>query len=123
MNPVNSRLLLWSRLWVGGLAWLLHFLSIWVAAEFGCLSSFARPGLGGVSVVAWIVLLLSAVFVGLAGFAAFRSCRRTPVTAGDGSDAFLGRFARVANGIFLLIIVVETLPVFFYLKDCGNAIE
>lgn len=123
MNPVYSRLLLWSRLWVGGLAWLLHFLSIWVAAEFGCLSSFARPGVGGVSVVAWIVLGISAVFIGLAGYAAYGACRRMPVTGADGSEAFLRRFARVANGIFLLIIAAQTLPAFFYLKDCGGAIE
>lgn len=123
MNPVHPRLLLWSRLWFGGLAWLLHFLSIWVAAEFGCLSSFARPGVGGVSVVAWIVLGLSAVFIGFAGYAFYRANHRPPATGSDDSEAFLQHLARFANGIFLLIIAAQTLPAFFYLKDCGSAIE
>ncbi len=117
-----SRLGLWSRLWGGGVAWLLHFMGIWVAAEFGCLSSLARPGWAGISLVAWLVLILSAASIGLTAWYTIHAWSRE-FQSGEETDGFLHRFARVANCIFLLVIVAQTLPVFFYLKDCGSAIE
>lgn len=124
MNAVNyARFRFWSQFWGGGLAWLLHFLTIWVAAEFGCLSALSRPGPAGVSLVAWVVLGLSAFFIGIALWGLLTSPARMVALDTVETDLFVRRFARVANVIFLLVIVAQTVPAFFYLKDCGSAIE
>ena len=124
MNAVKyARLRFWSQFWGGGLAWLLHFLTIWVAAEFGCLSALSRPGPAGVSLVAWVVLGLSAFFIGIALWISLTAPSRMVALDTVETDLFVRRFAQVANVVFLLVIVTQTVPAFFYLKDCGSAIE
>ena len=112
--------MIWSCLWGGGIAWMLHLMTVWVAAEFGCISGLGVPGAWGISQVAWLVIGLSGLCFGLAGLASYASWRWCPRTAGNG--AFVYRYGIAANPIFMLIIVAQTLPVFFHLKDCGNVI-
>lgn len=123
-----GRLLLWSCLWGGGVAWLVHLLSIWLLAEFGCLGALAEPGPLDVSRVAWLVLAASALCFVAAGVATLASwrCRRHGGDAGAGEDAeaarFVSRYGLVANPLFMLIILAQTLPVFFHLSDCASPI-
>lgn len=122
-ETTRQRLALWSHLWGGGLAWLLHFLSIWICAEFGCIGTPDLPAIFGISRVAWLVLILSVLFLGLAGAATLRSWVKAPDHTPDSPDAFLYRCGKVANPFFLFVIAVQTLPAFFYLNDCGNTME
>jgi len=131
MNPPHSlavelpdageRFLMWASLWGGGIAWALHLLVVWAFAEFGCIGGLASPGPLGVTWVAWAVVAASVVFVGLAGLAILASvlCRRRL----SGEDArFVARYGLAANPLFLVIILAQLLPVFFYLQDCGSYI-
>lgn len=119
------RLLLWSCLWGGGVAWALHLMAVWVVAEFGCMSALGRPGPLGASWVAWVILGVSALCLALAGLATLASWRYS--RGGGGSDGerpgrFAARTGLVANPLFIFIIIAQTLPVFFYLRDCGTYI-
>ncbi|MEX1049246.1 MAG: hypothetical protein WED15_06940 [Akkermansiaceae bacterium] len=119
----RDRLLLWSCLWGGGVIWMLHLLAVWTIAEFGCLTALARPGPLEISWVAWLILAVSVVLLSLTGLITWISWRRAG--GGGGSDGerpgrFAARVGLVVNPLFGLIIIAETLPVFFYLRDCGT---
>jgi hypothetical protein len=119
LPDAGGRFLLWFSLWGGGIAWAMHLFVVWIIAEFGCIGGLARPGPLQVSWVVWAVVAASLVFIGLAGLAIGGSllCRRKLA----GEDArFVARFGLAANPLFLLIIIAQALPVFFYLQDCGS---
>lgn len=118
-NDSPSRLSLWSCLWGGGVVWILHFLAVWVIAEFGCLTRLADPGPLEISWVAWLIMGVSLLCLGMAAGLSYFSWR----CSRGGGDCFAARVGVVANPIFMLIIVAETLPVFYYLRDCGSYIS
>lgn len=133
-DPRAGRGRIWGGLWGPAVAWLVHFLAIYALAEFGCLSPLAERVVLGASLVAWLVLAVTVACLALSGgvtWLAWRIDQRlsaaptAPATAGPeadpGPDA--GRFAARAGWtsglLFTLIIAVEAVPVFFYLRDCG----
>ncbi len=123
-NDSPHRLLLWSCLWGGGVAWALHLMTVWVLAEFGCMTALGRPGPFGFSWVAWTILGVSALCLAFAGLATLVCWRHSQ---GEGTDGerpgrFAARTGLVANPIFMFIIIAQTLPVFFYMRDCGTYI-
>lgn len=113
-----GRLRLWACLWGGGAAWTAHLLAVWLIAEFGCLTGLAKPGPLDISWVAWLILAVTVVCLALAGIATYASWRHARRDTGKPAR-FLGRTGLVANPLFMLVIIVQTLPVFFYLRDCG----
>lgn len=123
-----GRLLIWGSLWGGGVAWFLHLLAVWAFAEFGCLSRLAHPGPLDVSWVAWLGLVASLLCFALGGVATWASwrCRQrleaAHPPAGGETARFVVRCGLVANPFFMLIIVTQTLPIFYYLRDCGTYI-
>jgi hypothetical protein len=124
-NDPPHRLLLWSCLWGGGVAWMLHLAAVWLIAEFGCMTALGRPGPMGYSWVAWTILGVSLLCLAVAGLATLVSWKYSQ--GGGGSDGerpgrFAARTGLVANPIFMFIIISQTLPVFFYMKDCGTYI-
>jgi hypothetical protein len=122
MNPEKphaKRWHLWACLWGGGVSWLLHFIAIWVCAEFGCISGLGRPGPFGVSIVAWLVLACTVLFLALCGLA-LRISWSLRQRQGS-SEPFVSGCGLALNAIFLLVIAVQSIPVFFHLKNCGSA--
>jgi hypothetical protein len=115
----TRRWLLWVCLWGGGAAWLLHFIAIWICAEFGCISGLGRPGPLGISLVAWLVLAFTGIFIMLGNLALYNSWRLCHHK--HALERFVARCGLVLNAMFLLIIAVQSVPVFFYLKSCGSA--
>lgn len=116
----------WVGLWGGGVAWLLHFLSSWALAEFGCLGPLARSGPLGLTRVSWWVLAVTALAVVLAAAATWvgwqteRRARALPPSPSAEASAFAARVAWMAGAVFTLVVVVEALPVLFYLRGCGD---
>lgn len=124
LHVVRGRV--WVGLWGGGVAWLLHFLSSWALAEFGCMGPLARSGALGVSWVAWTVLGVTALALALAAAATWigwqteRRARARPASSADEAAAFAARVGWIAGALFTLVVVVEAVPVLFYLRDCGD---
>ncbi len=121
----KHRLLLWSCLWGGGVTWMLHLAAVWVIAEFGCMTALDQPGPLGFSWVSWTILGVSLVCLAVAGLATLVSWRHSRDGSGPDEERpgrFAARTGLVVNPIFMFIIVAQTLPVFFYMRECGSYI-
>lgn len=121
-----SRGRLWFGLLGGAIAWLMHLLSAYAIAEFGCVSELAAVRLGGLSAVAWLILgasVASELFALVATGVAFRSVwllrmhGREPQET-RGAWPFLARAGLYSSGLFGVVILVETFPIFYYLRGC-----
>jgi hypothetical protein len=94
-------------------------------SEFGCLGRINRASWLGVTVVAWLLVTLSATSLLLAlasTFVARRSERRIESLRGDQTarhaEADVARAGWMASGLFSLVIFVESSPIIYYLRHC-----
>jgi hypothetical protein len=103
----------------GAMAWLFHFLLLYLFGEWGC-----RGSLVGVF---WWVIGTTAVFGAVATLSLMESLRLRRLTRLKHSaheedrirsNDFFADFGLVSNAIFLLTIVVQALPVFFLMENC-----
>ncbi|MDO3376741.1 hypothetical protein [Geoalkalibacter halelectricus] len=115
----------WFALLGGGFAWTYHLISIYAVGEFGCVSGLDRLTFAGISAVAWLILIFSALSFTVALAAALIGYRdkqwdarqQSPGREEEGGR-FLSQFGFLLSSLFALIIFVETLPVFAYLGGC-----
>jgi hypothetical protein len=121
-----SRSALWIGLLGGGVAWLAHLLFAYAVAEFGCLTEFGHRQFAGITYVAWMLIIVSIVTaLGAAASAwiAVRTIAKFPLDEADiaetrGTGHYMARTGVYSSIIFIVIIAVQTVPIFFYLKDC-----
>ena len=120
-----SRLRIWFVLFGGGVAWTAHLLLAYALAEFGCIAGLGhRSGPMGISELSWALLGVSALMVALAVWAlvisfALRRLHDDAAETDEGLTAgYIARFGVVTNSVFLLVILVQSLPIFFYLGQC-----
>lgn len=115
---------LWFALLGGAIAWTGHLMLAYAISEFGCTSGIGRRSVLGVSVVSWMLLLMSAAMIALAAWAygtaggVGRGARRTSHPDERSTAEYVAHFGRIANGLFLFIVVIESVPIFFYLERC-----
>lgn len=122
--PVRARL--GFGLLGGALAWLAHLLLVWAISEFGCLGGLGEAAWLRLSGIAWLVVLVSFGTFGVALAATLVACgsrRRLGSGAAQpagasGSELFLAQAGWITSGLFAVVILVETVPVLFYLHDC-----
>lgn len=125
--PVG-RGLLWFGLLGGGGAWTLHLLSAYIIAEFGCISGLDEIRFAGITQVAWLILGASALMLLVAALVtllAYRVTRRLAVASRDplaaedlDAEVYMARIGYITSGVFLLIILVQTVPVLYFLRSC-----
>lgn len=115
---------LWFGLLGGAVAWLIHLVAAYLIAEFGCLTHFGEQRALGITLVSWMIVAVTAITAlggGSATWAAYRSfgrlrdARESVDTAAQRATARAGMYA---SGFSLLVILVETLPLLYYLRDC-----
>lgn len=119
---------LWFGLLGGGVAWTGHLLSAYLIGEFGCVSGLGERYVGGVTVVAWLIIAASfaaLLFAGSAAFIAYRNRERlsrepqpNQVKEGSEPELEMARTGLIASAWFFVIIAVETIPIFYYLRHC-----
>lgn len=119
---------LWFGVMGGAIAWLIHLLGSYGIAEFGCVSPFRETRLWGLTGVAWLELGLGALMAALALAATLVAQRNKRYASGSAADtvhfessdprAFMARTGAVSSALFLFIILVQTVPIFYYLRDC-----
>jgi hypothetical protein len=121
-----SRPLLWYGLLGGALAWLVHLLAAYLIAEFGCLTALRDMHFLGVTAVAWLAIAVSvvtfAVAVG-ATVAAWMVERQLPPGRREeldprGTELQVGWLAMLMSGLFAFIILVESVPIVYFLREC-----
>lgn len=129
MTKTHQRLQLWIAGLGGAVMWLLHLIVAYLIAEFGCVSEWGETKWLSISLIVWMGLANSLIM--LCGALVANHLARTHArsdqtsTAGlsvdsraDDGQAFLTRSALLANRIFILIIVVQSIPFAFYLSGC-----
>jgi hypothetical protein len=113
--------------WLGGaVAWSGHFAVVYVAAEFGCFSGLGHRVYAGVNAVAWIVLGVTVLAVGVAAAAMWTAYRLDKVLEVDergGTDtaaprAHLARTGLITSALFTFLTLIQAIPVFFFLREC-----
>jgi hypothetical protein len=120
--PIN-RSKLGFALFGGALAWMMHLMLAYAAAEFGCSSHLGGRDYRGISIVAWLELILTGVTSVVAGAATgvAHGLHRTLRTS-HGEESATQRKAAwvglISSGAFLFIILFESIPIFFYLRGC-----
>lgn len=125
-TPPVRRGLLWFGLLGGGVAWLIHLILAYVIAEFGCISGWGEILLGGITLVAWLTFGMSLLLLVVAGLVTLIAYRTTEQLARQVrsvpeeplSESYMARAGYITSGVFFIIILVETLPIFFFLRSC-----
>jgi len=110
----------------GGLAWFLHLLLTYAVAEFGCVSGFADFQWLGIDGIAWLLLAASVppILLGIVSvWIANRTTRKLQQASDTGEEINRPeqqavRIGLILNGFFLLTILVQTVPIFYYLDGC-----
>ena len=120
-----SRPALWFGLLGGASAWTVHLLLAYGVAEFGCVSGLGQRIYLGISVVAWLEVaatVLTSVIAALAASVAHRSYRilrsQNLDEAGIAAAEYAARTGFITSGIFTFIILFESIPILYYLRDC-----
>ena len=122
----ESRTALWFGLLGGAFAWLAHLMGAYAVAEFGCVAGLTQYQFLDVSLVAWLLIGLS-VFTALVGaiatLVAFIRYRGLGLEQNASSEAESARVATarmglITSGLFFFVIVVESLPIVYYLSSC-----
>jgi hypothetical protein len=118
---------LWFGLLGGAFAWLAHLLVAYGVAEFGCVGGTDASQPLGISLVAWIVLALSALTFAVAAAAAIMAyhvgsqlarLESSPSVSVSEGKLYAAKAGWLTSGLFALVIAVETLPIFYFLQDC-----
>lgn len=116
---------LWFGLLGGGLAWLAHLLLAYFIAEFGCLAGWGEIFMFGVTAVAWAVIASSALTLAMAVLASVvarrirdRLCGEQRDDAEPAPELELARAGFITSSLFTFVILVQSVPVFFYLRHC-----
>ena len=118
---------LWFALLGGAVAWAGHLMIAYAIAEFGCVAGLGHRYVLGITVVSWMLLAISAAMTALAAAALLISYRirdrgpsapATPDPDDDPTREFVARFGLISNGLFLLTILVQSVPVFYYWGRC-----
>ena len=110
----------------GAIAWTLHLLLAYLIAEFGCETEADEVVAVGITLPAWLLLGQSLVMFLVAMAAtvtALRARRRLGPPQqhdlpGQAAAIYLARSGVIASGLFAFIILVQSLPIFFYLRSC-----
>lgn len=119
--------LLWFGILGSPIAWLAHLLLSYGVAEFGCVSPFRDVRLAGLTGVAWLEIGVSILMLLVAMASTWVAQRSRRRLVGDGhaeeyesSDGrvFLARTGVITGRLFVFIILVQALPILYYLRDC-----
>lgn len=120
-----SRPTLWFGLLGGGVAWTAHLVVAYVVAEFGCVGGLGSRSFAGLSWVAWLEIAITALttIVAAAATAVARRSQRIIATRAEDQlaaafEAHTARAGVLTSGLFTIIILFESIPILFYLRDC-----
>lgn len=121
---------IWFGLLGGAAAWTLHLMGSYAIGEFGCAGALHGVRWLGINATCWILILFSLLAAGVAGASAWmghltdREAGRQAPPGEDGETderrpiLFAGHTGMVMSGWFLFIILVQSIPIFFFLQGC-----
>ena len=129
-----------AALWFGFLggagAWTAHLLLAYFFAEFGCVGALRDKVFLGLGAPAAIIALFSAALVFIAAAAtavAYRAAKHMGLSIMASAEAeerqghagaaiYLARAGVIMSGLFVFIILVQSLPIFYFLRYCPTSL-
>ncbi|MEX0741819.1 MAG: hypothetical protein WD079_03415 [Phycisphaeraceae bacterium] len=125
----------WFAFLGGAIAWTAHILLSYAIAEFGCTRGLHHTQLAGITLTAWLLIMLTVLMFLLAVAAAWAGWPQggmRPAAQLDRSDAeddekadpratasdHLRRTGALLSGLFAIIILAQAVPLMFYLHRC-----
>jgi hypothetical protein len=113
----------------GGIAWFAHLALAYLVAEFGCVGGWDEIGWLGLTAVTWSLIGVTVVCVAGAGLATYAAWRHVRAGGRGGLDGAMGpenggtlgvmaRVGLVLSGLFVFIILVESVPILYFLGEC-----
>ncbi len=120
---MEKHLGIWFCLLGGAIAWTLHLLICYGLSEAFCIMGPPSIYFLGVNLLAYVLGLVTLVLLGMALAAVVLSRRQAlsrPAAAGEQSDswAFTARAGFLANVVFSISIMAQSLPIFTLLGRC-----
>ncbi len=104
--------------WVGGgTAWMLHLGLSYAVAEFGCVSGWGSGTVTGLLVAVGVAMLGVAVWATAVSWRLRRDLRGRG--EGFAGEVFSARTGAVANVFFCVTILMQMVPIFYFLPGCG----
>ena len=124
-----GRFALWFGLLGGAVAWLIHFLAAYAISEFGCVAEWGDRLWMGISVAAWLLIAMTAATTALAAAALLTahwvrrriggSVEDLPDSEGIVASApYMAYIGWVLSVLSLVIILVQSVPILYWLEDC-----
>jgi hypothetical protein len=119
---------LWFGVLGGAGAWTVHLLGAYLIAEFGCETGTDRHTVAGIMLPAWLLLALTALMLAIGVASTWIALRlRGRLRATDdlsdpriAAPRHLAHAGFLTSGLFTLIILIQSAPIFFYLQRCGH---
>jgi hypothetical protein len=130
MGAMRDRRMTRSAIWFGVLggaaAWTLHLLLAYLIAEFGCVSGRDAGAVAGIALPAFMLLVMSLLMLTMAvaaALAAGLTLRRLDKRGDVGerrpaTERAMARIGLFASALFAFIILVQSVPILFYLRGC-----
>lgn len=115
---------LWTGLLGGAMAWLVHFLLVYVISEWRCVPPLPEVQVMGMTGTAWLLLAVSVVMLAAACGATLLAYWNDGSRADDagternGAQPFMARTGMLTSGLFAFIILVESVPILFFTSHC-----
>lgn len=103
---------------VGPILWFVHFLAVYILAEFGCRMNFSNMiFITPASIRLWVAILTVLLLIPVAagGLLAYRNWRRLPEKGGalDAKLQFLVVGGMLLSALFVVSILVTAMPAYF----------
>jgi hypothetical protein len=120
----QSRGAMWFGLFGGAIAWTVHLMLAYAAAEFGCVGRLADRVYLDISLVAWLEVALTLATTLVAGAATavahgqHRRLQSYSEEVGVGAERSIAWTGVLTSGLFTFIIVFESIPILYYLQTC-----
>src|SRR5687768_2504269 len=92
----QSRAAIWFGLFGGAIAWTVHLMLAYAAAEFGCVGGLGDRDYLGFSLVAWLEVALTLATTLIAGAATAVAHRQHRRLQGHSEEVALGAEQRIA---------------------------
>ncbi len=97
---------------LGSILWVIHFMSIYAFAEFGCQSNWKWTS-GVIMGITFICFLL-----GL--FSIYKSYKVSQLISKETQSTlyFLAHYGIINNAVFTFIMIYQSVPVFYFRGEC-----
>jgi preprotein translocase subunit SecG len=128
----RTKAALWFGFLGGALAWTAHLLLAYFFSEFGCVGNLHERYVLGLMAPTAMIALLSALLLlvaALATLVSYRVAKQMGLSIIASTEAeekqrqagaaiYLARAGVIMSGLFVFVILVQSLPILYFVRSC-----